>query len=142
MFSLFSYMGLGPALDGSQLEVLEHHPERPVSDTPLLFVHGAYAGAWCWDAHFLPYFARRGYHAYALSLRGHGESAGHESLHSAGISDYVQDVASVVERFDSPPILVGHSMGGMVVQSILSAIKLQAQCSWLPYRRPACAVPR
>ncbi len=40
--------------------------------TPLLFVHGGafHGGAWCWDDHFLDYFAERGYHALALNLRG------------------------------------------------------------------------
>jgi hypothetical protein len=29
--------------------------------TPLLFVHGAAHGAWCWDEHFLDFFAEKGY---------------------------------------------------------------------------------
>ena len=41
---------------------------------PLLFVHGAWHAAWCWDEHFLGYFADRGYRAVALSFRGHGDS--------------------------------------------------------------------
>jgi pimeloyl-ACP methyl ester carboxylesterase len=45
--------------------------DRP---TPLLFVHGAWHGAWCWDEYFLDFFAGRGYRALAVSLRGHGNS--------------------------------------------------------------------
>ncbi len=41
---------------------------------PLLFIHGAWHGAWCWDEHFLDFFANNGFHAVALSLRGHGNS--------------------------------------------------------------------
>jgi pimeloyl-ACP methyl ester carboxylesterase len=101
-----------------RLEVLSRQPAaaRP---TPLLFVHGAWHGAWCWDEHFLGYFAERGYPAYALSLRGHGASEGPEHLRDATIADYVADVAQVAGDLPSPPVVIGHSMGGLVVQKYL-----------------------
>ena len=37
-------------------------------------------GAWCWDAHFLGYFASHGFDAYAVNLRGHGNSEVRQSL--------------------------------------------------------------
>lgn len=44
------------------LEVIAQMPEGvPCHDTPLLFIHGAYTAAWCWEEHFLPYFAARGH---------------------------------------------------------------------------------
>lgn len=81
---------------------------------PLLFVHGAYAGAWCWESHFLPFFATRGYDCHALSLRGHAGSAGHEGLFLTGVDDYVADLHQVVSKLPDTPILVTHSMGGYV----------------------------
>ncbi len=45
-----------------QLEVITHKP-KAVSSTPILFVHGAWHGAWCWE-NFLPYFAERGYESH------------------------------------------------------------------------------
>lgn len=120
MFGLFGLESFVP-VDQPQLEVVHRRPvagsERRVP--PLLFIHGAYAGAWCWDEHFLPWFAEQGFDAYAVSLRGHGRSQGKESLHQSGIRDYVADVRQVVEELETPPILVGHSMGGMVVQKYL-----------------------
>lgn len=86
---------------------------------PLVFVHGAYVGAWCWAEHFLPWFAARGHPAYALSLRGHGASAGRERLHEFGLADFADDLASALEGFERPPVLVGHSMGALVVQKYL-----------------------
>ena len=120
MFGLFGYAPLA-ALEQPELEVVHRKPARDKGRglPPLLFVHGAYAGAWCWDEHFLPWFAEQGFHACAVSLRGHGDSEGREQLHQSGIRDYVADVRSVVESLDTPPILVGHSMGGMVVQKYL-----------------------
>jgi pimeloyl-ACP methyl ester carboxylesterase len=101
-----------------QLEVISHveHVTRP---NPVLFIHGAWHAAWCWE-NFLPYFAARGYASYAVSLRGHGASEGRNRIrwHSAAHS-YVDDVAQVIRSLGKPPILVGHSMGGYVVQKYL-----------------------
>lgn len=102
------------------LEVIARSPAgAPRSGTPLLFIHGAYAGAWCWDEHFLPYFAQAGYSCYALSLSGHGRSRRHLPLDTLSIEDYVDDVAEVVAALPERPVLIGHSMGGMVVQKYL-----------------------
>lgn len=101
------------------LEVLVRLPEGPARETPLLFVHGAWHGAWCWDVHFLPYFAHRGYRTAAVSLRGHGESAGKGRLRWTGIREYVEDVAAAARGLERPPVVIGHSMGGLVVQKYL-----------------------
>lgn len=102
-----------------ELELLERRPATVRLRTPVLFVHGAYAGAWCWEEYFLPYFAEQGIHACAVSLRGHGGSAGRQQLAVTTLADYVDDVEQAVSRFPQPPVLVGHSMGGMVVQKYL-----------------------
>jgi len=84
-----------------------------------VFVHGAFAGAWCWQEYFVPYFSQEGYTTVAFSLRGHGQSEGWNGLDMACLSDYVDDLASVLAQLDRPAILIGHSMGGMVVQKYL-----------------------
>ena len=101
------------------LEVVTKAPESTAHSTPILFVHGMWHAAWCWAEHFLPYFARRGYRCYALSLRGHGSSDGHKRLRWTSLTDYVSDVRQVVRRIQPALALVGHSMGGMVVQEML-----------------------
>jgi len=105
------------SIDG--LELISHAPRRLTHPVPLVFVHGAFVAAWCWDEYFLPYFARQGFAAHALSLRGHGASDGWESLASASIEDYEADVLRIVRHVGEPVILIGHSMGGMVVQRCL-----------------------
>ena len=100
------------------IELISKVPSAP-HPTPLLFVHGAWHGAWCWDVHFLDYFAAQGFAAHALSLRGHGGSAGRERLRWTRIRDYVADVAAVAARLPAPPAVIGHSMGGFVVQKYL-----------------------
>jgi pimeloyl-ACP methyl ester carboxylesterase len=105
------------------LEVLSRTPAGRPKPLPLLFVHGAFTGAWCWEEHFLPFFAEAGYAAYAVSLSGHGHSRGREHLDSLSIADYVADVAEVVAGLPVPPVLIGHSMGGFVVQKYLEEHK-------------------
>lgn len=102
------------------LEVLASAPAGEVRNAPpLLFLHGAYTAAWCWQEHYLPFFAAAGYQCYALSLSGHGASRRREHLDSYSIDDYVRDVAEVVAVLPAPPVLIGHSMGGFVVQKYL-----------------------
>ncbi len=101
------------------LEILQHQPSQPSHKKPILFIHGAFAGAWCWEEYFLPYFASQGYPAYALSLRGHGESEGIENLAFTSLDNYISDVRTAVETIGEEPILVGHSMGGMIIQKYL-----------------------
>lgn len=96
-------------------ETSQAHP------TPLLFVHGAWHGAWCWDEHFLDFFGDRGYRAIAINLRAHGDRPSDKVLHKLSVIDYVQDVAAIVDALSSPPVLIGHSMGGLIVQHVLQA---------------------
>jgi pimeloyl-ACP methyl ester carboxylesterase len=93
---------------------------------PLLFVHGAWHAAWCWDEHFLDFFADKGYRALALSLRGHGNSPTLKSLNSCSLADYVDDVASVADQLPTRPVVIGHSMGGGVVQKYLESHRAPA----------------
>lgn len=102
-----------------KLEVLEHLPEANSNATPLLFVHGASHGAWCWKEHFLPYFSSNGFFSYALSLRGHGKSEGYDSLNSFSLNDYMEDVLEIISSLKNKPVLIGHSMGGAIAQRIL-----------------------
>lgn len=93
---------------------------------PLLFVHGGYCDGWFWDAYFLPWFARQGYAAHALSLRGHGESAGGDSLFVVGLDDYAADVEQIMAQLPAPPILIGHSMGAAVCERLLATRPVRA----------------
>ena len=102
-----------------KLELISLRPPLARNAPPLLFVHGAFCGAWVWEEHFLPYFANHGYEAHALSLRGHGASAGHEHLHQTGLAEYVDDLARTFTQFENAPVLVGHSLGGVIVQRFL-----------------------
>jgi pimeloyl-ACP methyl ester carboxylesterase len=102
-----------------KLEIISKYPPNGTQPTPLLFIHGSMHGAWCWDVHFLDYFAQHGFAAHAVNLRGHGSSDGRENLRWTGISDYVEDLAKTARQLPSPPVLIGHSMGGFIIQKYL-----------------------
>ena len=101
------------------LEVISKFPDRSSHHPPLVLIHGAWHGAWCWKGNFLDYFAANGWDVHAISLRGHGNSEGKNKLRCWSIADYVADVDQFVKTLDLPPILVGHSMGGFVTQKYL-----------------------
>jgi pimeloyl-ACP methyl ester carboxylesterase len=102
-----------------RLEVISRRPKGRARPVPLLFVHGAYGGAWVWDQHYLSWFAERGWEVHALSLRGHGTSEGAEKVRFARLRDYVADVEQVLAEISPAPVLIGHSLGGMIVQKLL-----------------------
>jgi pimeloyl-ACP methyl ester carboxylesterase len=103
------------------LEVIDKGSCTEAHPMPLLFVHGGWHGAWCWDEYFLDFFAAKGYRVLAVSLRGHGRSPTSKPLFRCSIADYVDDVAEVADRLPTGPVVIGHSMGGFVVQKYLES---------------------
>lgn len=105
---------------GPVLQMLRAPAQRP--DAPaMLMVHGAYTSARCWEGTFMPYFQARGFDVYAVSLRGHGSSAGRSSLDMAGLSDFLDDIQRAACHVGRLPVLVASSMGGLLVQRWLAA---------------------
>jgi pimeloyl-ACP methyl ester carboxylesterase len=102
-----------------KLEMISKYPVESQHPTPILFIHGMFHGAWCWDVHFLDYFAQHGFAAHAVNLRGHGNSEGGAALRWTRIADFVEDLAHAVGQLPRSPVLVGHSMGGFVIQKYL-----------------------
>ncbi len=98
------------------MSYLHKIPASPTARPPIIFIHGVYHGAWCWDEFFLDYFTHHGYEVYALNLRGHDTPADTAAAKKATFSDYLNDVKTLVDQTQTPPILIGHSMGGMLIQ--------------------------
>lgn len=99
-----------------KLELISWTADADASKPNLLFIHGGFHGAWCWDEHFLPWFSKRGWPAHAVSLSGHGLSDDGERIKDLSLSDYAEDVLHTIGTLDGPVILIGHSMGGVVAQ--------------------------
>jgi pimeloyl-ACP methyl ester carboxylesterase len=121
------------------LEVIDKRPDRDSDKAPLLFVHGAWHGAWCWDEHFLDFFAQKGYRSLAVSLRGHGKSPAPKRMQFCSMADLVDDVAAVANSLPERPVVIGHSMGGFVVQKYLESHDAPAAVLVAPVPRSGIA---
>ena len=94
-------------------------PVNKTAKPPMVFIHGASVGAWCWEE-FVKFFARKGYPAYARDLPGHGRSIPLPDLGSVSIRSYVAHARLFLDKVvDLPAIVVGHSMGGLIVPKLL-----------------------
>jgi pimeloyl-ACP methyl ester carboxylesterase len=92
--------------------------EEPSTETgpPVLFVHGYFGRAIAFER-MMEWFASRGHRSVAVDLRGHGDSIPDCDLGKVSIHDYAADVARVAAEMDRP-IIVGHSMGGLIAQLV------------------------
>jgi pimeloyl-ACP methyl ester carboxylesterase len=102
-----------------KLHTLHRPAKKANGHPPLVFVHGGYIHSGCWDVNFLPHFSALGYHCHAIDLSGHGQSEGRDNLDRYDLDHYAGDVAQVVAELAAPPVLIGHSMGSLVVQRYL-----------------------
>ena len=53
----------------------------------ILFLHGAWHGAWCWEKYFMDIFAEQGYENYAITLRSHQEAGKVKGINAISILD-------------------------------------------------------
>jgi len=83
--------------------------------TGILLVHGAWHGPWCWD-HFAVRLSECGHDVRAVQLRGHDQRPD-RIWHR--VRSYVDDLARAAAAFPDHPVIVGHSLGGLVVQKYL-----------------------
>ncbi|KAK9840960.1 hypothetical protein WJX81_002635 [Elliptochloris bilobata] len=108
--------------DGAQLELLELPASTALATwrPALLFVHGSFHAAWCWREHFMPYFAARGWDTLAVSLRGQGASDRPAGKTGGTLASHAVDLGNLVRALPRPPVMIGHSFGGLVVQRYLA----------------------
>jgi len=93
----------------------------------LVLVHGAFSGAWCWEP-VIPGLEQAGHSVETLDLPGSG--ADRTPAGEVTLDAYAQRVCDVLAA-GAPAVLVGHSMGGMVVTQ--AAARMPEQVSALVY---------
>lgn len=87
---------------------------------PVIMVHGAFCGGWTFDAFRAP-FEAAGHQVTAPDLIGHDANGG---VVGVSMTDYARQIARLAESCETPPILIGHSMGGLVAQMAASRAKI------------------
>ena len=91
--------------------------------TTIVFIHGAWVTPRCWDQ-FIPFFEELGYKCLAPAWPGKDRSVGEirrdpSRLAGLGIAEIVNHYEAVIRGLDEPPILIGHSFGGLFTQILL-----------------------
>src|SRR6266576_6100399 len=104
---------------------------------PVVFLHGIGGAARAWRGQ-LDFFGDR-FHAIAWDMPGYGGSAPLAKCSIAALADALQDFLQQVEA--TKPILVGHSIGGMVVQQLLAKSPHIAGAVVLAQTSPAFGKP-
>jgi pimeloyl-ACP methyl ester carboxylesterase len=91
----------------------------------ILFVHGMYMTPLCWE-HWLDYFQAKGFRCIAPAWPEHDrpvralrKSHPDSQLGSLTLSRVIEHYTRLIHMLEEKPILIGHSMGGLVVQLLL-----------------------
>jgi alpha-beta hydrolase superfamily lysophospholipase len=96
-----------------------------VNRTPVVFIHGAWLHALSWES-WAERFASRGFLAFTPGWPGE-EAAAREirkspgSFRGIGLDALVDHYAEIVHSFDIAPVIVGHSVGGLIAQHLIGA---------------------
>lgn len=104
---------------GTDLKVVVARPSTPSSRPPVLLVHGMFGGAWQFE-HYQSRLAAAGYESHAINLRGHHGSRPVRDIGKVSVRDYVDDALEVARALGNP-IVIGHSMGGLIAQKVAEA---------------------
>jgi alpha-beta hydrolase superfamily lysophospholipase len=83
---------------------------------PLMLIHGAWLSARSWER-FADYFTRRGFAVSATEWqRKRGDA---EDLAGLGLAEIVEHHERLIGELDQPPVLIGHSFGGLIVEILV-----------------------
>jgi pimeloyl-ACP methyl ester carboxylesterase len=83
----------------------------------IMMIHGMWCGDWVWDD-FKRYFESIGYNCITPTLRCHYKNTEitNYQIGTTSLLDYVEDLENEIYQLDQKPILMGHSMGGLLAQ--------------------------
>ncbi|MCE5263874.1 MAG: alpha/beta hydrolase [Deltaproteobacteria bacterium] len=84
----------------------------------IVMIHGMWGGGWYWE-NYRKYFEAKGYQCIVPTLRYHDvnpKETPPAGLGTTSILDYVSDLEKLIKKGGGKPILMGHSMGGLIAQ--------------------------
>jgi pimeloyl-ACP methyl ester carboxylesterase len=79
-----------------------------------------YCKSWVWEK-YIPFFEERGWKCVTTTLRHHNIEAGQPpppELATTSLLDYVTDLEAEISALDETPVIMGHSMGGLLAQML------------------------
>jgi len=93
----------------------ENNCPKAMNNT-IFMIHGMWSGGWYWE-NYCQFFKDRGYRCLAPTLRLHDvdpKEPPHPDLGTVSLLDYVSDLENEIRKLDHQPIIMGHSMGGLL----------------------------
>jgi non-heme chloroperoxidase len=94
--------------------------------TPVVMIHGAFCGAWVFEGWRALYEAR-GFDVHTPDLRHHQADGGHSvALGRTSVRDYAADLGALLDRIGEWPIVLGHSLGGLLAQMLAARHRVRA----------------
>lgn len=96
----------------------------------IVFIHGLWISYTAWQP-WIAHVETHGYRGIAPRWLGEGESAAEsrenpDAQAGYGIEALTEHFTAVIEQFDTPPIAIGHSFGGLIAQKLLGRGKVAA----------------
>jgi pimeloyl-ACP methyl ester carboxylesterase len=98
--------------------------------TNVVFIHGLWISHTAWQP-WIEYFAAQGHHAIAPAWPGEHATVDETRRNPAdqagfGIDELTEHFVRTLEQFDTPPVAIGHSFGGLIAQKLLGQNKVAA----------------
>ena len=98
--------------------------------TNVVFIHGLWISHTAWQP-WIEHFATQGHHAIAPAWPGEFPTVAQTRQNPSdqagfGIDDLTAHFAKVLGQFDTPPVVIGHSFGGLIAQKLLGQNKAVA----------------
>ncbi len=93
-------------------------------DRTIVFIHGAWMTPRCWEP-FASYFSARGYTCQAPPWPYHDRPIDQlraqpdPGLKRLGLGEIIDHYARIIQELPEPPLLIGHSFGGLITQVLL-----------------------
>lgn len=100
----------------------------------IVLLHGAFCAGWALE-HMQPFFEAEGYRVIRPTLRHHDGPPGErapQALGTTSLLDYVRDLEAEIAGLPEAPIVVGHSMGGLLAQLLAARTTVRAIALYAP----------
>jgi pimeloyl-ACP methyl ester carboxylesterase len=114
----------GSAISSQRRQEFHSHQEgTPMSQTPVVFIHGLWLHATSWER-WMEVFRDAGYEPVAPGWPGEPDTVAEarerpENVANIGINDITGHYADIIDGLDQPPVLIGHSFGGLIAEKLL-----------------------
>ncbi|WP_308165353.1 alpha/beta hydrolase [Nocardia noduli] len=92
---------------------------------PVVFIHGLWMHSSSWDP-WVELFSASGYRAQAPGWPGDGPTpeatrANPDDLNNRGVAEVTAHYTELIAALPTPPVVIGHSFGGLIAQQLLAA---------------------